>query len=72
MVAFQEVIDATGKQPTGLTVGGWIFLSVAWTTIIGVAVFCYRKVLQKAVEKRRRGLRDPRLPEDKSRETVRP
>jgi hypothetical protein len=43
-------------KPVGLTTGGWIFISIAWTAIISVAVFCYRKVLQTAMEKRRRQL----------------
>jgi hypothetical protein len=39
-----------------MTTAGWIFMASAWTMIISVAVFCYRKVLQKAAEKRQRTL----------------
>lgn len=56
---FQEAAQTAqslSDKPVGLTTAGWIFISIAWTTIISVAVFCYRKVLQKAAEKRRRAL----------------
>jgi hypothetical protein len=55
MLLLQEAVQtaqALSDQPVGLTTGGWIFISIAWATIISVAVFCYRKVLQKAAEKR--------------------
>lgn len=31
---------------TGLTAGGWLFLVLAWGVIIGVAVFCFRRLFQ--------------------------
>ena len=51
-----QTAQALSDQPVGLTTGGWIFISIAWATIISVAVFCYRKVLQKAAEKRQQAL----------------
>lgn len=36
------------NQAQGLTTAGWLFVSLAWTTILSIAVFCYRKVLSKA------------------------
>lgn len=59
MLLLHEVVQVTqtlSDKPVGLTTAGWIFISIAWTTIISLAVFCYRKVLQKAAEKRRRAL----------------
>ncbi len=59
MLLFHEVVQTTqvlSDKPVGMTTAGWIFISIAWTTIISLAVFCYRKVLQKAGEKRRRAL----------------
>lgn len=59
MLLFHEVVQSAqsfSDKPVGLTTAGWIFISIAWTTIISLAVFCYRKVLQKAAEKRRRAL----------------
>ena len=48
--------QASAQNAVGLTTAGWIFLAIAWTTIISLAVFCYRKVLQKASERRQREL----------------
>jgi hypothetical protein len=48
--------QSLSDQPVALTTGGWIFITIAWTTIISMAVFCYRKILQKAAEKRQRQL----------------
>lgn len=59
MLLFHEVVQSAqsfSDKPVGLTTAGWIFISIAWTTIISLAVFCYRKVLQKAAEKRQRAL----------------
>ena len=59
MLLLHEVVQVTqtlSDKPIGMTTAGWIFISIAWTTIISLAVFCYRKVLQKAAEKRRRAL----------------
>ena len=59
MLLLHEVVQVTqtlSDKPIGMTTAGWIFISIAWTTIISIAVFCYRKVLQKAAEKRRRAL----------------
>ena len=44
----------SGSGHTGLTAGGWMFVAIAWATIISVLVFCYRKVIQKADERKRR------------------
>jgi hypothetical protein len=51
-----QTAQALPDQPVGLTAGGWVFISIAWATIISLAVFCYRKVLQKAAEKRQEAL----------------
>ena len=51
-----EAVQGLSDKPVGLTAAGWVFISIAWTTIISVAVFCYRKVLQKAEEKRQQEL----------------
>ncbi|MCG3119107.1 MAG: hypothetical protein ALAOOOJD_01438 [bacterium] len=57
MIAIIQVAAQTVSNPAlGMTTAGWIFMSLAWLTIISVAVFCYRKVLQKAAEKQRRAL----------------
>jgi hypothetical protein len=45
--------QADGAQIHGLTTAGWIFISAAWISIIGLAVFCYRKVIMKSEQKRR-------------------
>lgn len=29
-----------------MTLGGWIFLILSWAVIIGLCVFCFRKVFQ--------------------------
>jgi hypothetical protein len=47
-----EAIRTSTENSAGLTTAGWIFVTIAWTTIIGVAVFCYSKVLQKAAARR--------------------
>lgn len=31
---------------TGLTLGGWIFLIAAWSTIFSVTVYCFVRLLQ--------------------------
>ncbi|GEM_PF-3323084 len=56
MILIQEIAQAASDKPAGMTAAGWIFISLAWTTIISVAVFCYRKVLQIAEEKRQQEL----------------
>lgn len=59
MLLLHAVVPAAqsiSEQSLGLTTAGWIFISIAWTAIISVAVFCYRKVLQKAAEKRQQAL----------------
>ncbi len=53
--AAQTAQSMSGK-PVDMTTAGWIFLSIAWISIISVAVFCYRKVLQKATKQRQREL----------------
>lgn len=65
MIAIIQTATQTVSNPAlGMTTAGWIFMSLAWLTIISVAVFCYRKVLQKAAEKRRRAqLESPALNE---------
>jgi hypothetical protein len=54
--AVTPIAQALSDKPIGLTSAGWIFIAIAWTTIISIAVFCYRKVLQKAAERRQREL----------------
>ena len=51
--ATAQTAQSMSNEPGGMTTQGWIFMGIAWTTIITVAVFCYRKVLQKAIERRR-------------------
>lgn len=56
MLLLHEVVQTTqalADKPVGMTTAGWVFISVAWITIISLAVFCYRQVLQKAAGKRR-------------------
>jgi hypothetical protein len=48
--------QTSAQNAVGMTAAGWIFISIAWITIISIAVFCYRKVLQKASERRQRQL----------------
>lgn len=54
---FPEVVlqadQALAKEAQGLTAAGWFFVALAWTTIVSMAVFCYRKVLSKAEERSR-------------------
>lgn len=45
-------VGSLSEVATGLTLGGWIFISIAWTGIISLLIFCYRKILQKAAEKK--------------------
>lgn len=55
MLFIQEAAETTKALPNstgGLTTAGWIFVSIAWTTIMSMLIFCYRKVLQKAAERR--------------------
>ena len=51
--AAAQTAQSLSDQPVGMTTSGWIFMAIVWTTIISVAVFCYRKILQKAFERRR-------------------
>ncbi len=37
----------------GLNTAGWIFISLAWISIISVAVFCYSKVIRIAEQRKR-------------------
>jgi hypothetical protein len=63
--------QASVQNAVGLTTAGWIFFAIAWTVIISVAVFCYRKVLQKASERRQRELLEsPPLGQDMKRKKV--
>jgi hypothetical protein len=63
--------QASAQNAFGLTTAGWIFLAIAWTAIISVAVFCYRKVLQKASERRQRELLEsPPLGQDMKRKKI--
>lgn len=32
-------------EQAGLNLGGWIFLVTAWASIIGVTIFCFKRVL---------------------------
>jgi hypothetical protein len=71
----QEAAQAAQRlsdDPVGMTTRGWIFMGIAWTTIISVAVFCYRKVLQKAFEQRRQRelLESPPLTQEVNHEKV--
>jgi hypothetical protein len=36
----------------GLNLGGWIFLITAWSAIISVTVFCFRRVLSTHNQKK--------------------
>jgi hypothetical protein len=56
MLFIQETARSLSDQPAGMTAAGWIFIAIAWTAIISVAVFCYRKVLQKAEERKQQAL----------------
>ncbi len=29
----------------GLNIGGWIFIAVAWSSIIWTSIFCFKRVL---------------------------
>lgn len=55
-----QTAQSLSDKAVGMTTKGWIFMSIAWTTIITVAVFCYRKILQKAFERRQRELPESR------------
>lgn len=33
------------EQQLGLNLGGWIFIIVAWGSILGVTIFCFKRVL---------------------------
>ena len=33
------------EQQLGLSLGGWIFILTAWSTIAGLAIFCFKRVL---------------------------
>lgn len=54
--AVLPLTQSLSEQPIGLSAAGWTFIAIAWITIISLVVFCYRKVLQKAAEKRQRAL----------------
>ncbi len=56
IIATAQSAQTSSQNAVGLTTAGWIFISIAWITIISIAVFCYRKVLQKASERRQRQL----------------
>jgi hypothetical protein len=63
--------QASAQNAVGMTTAGWIFISIAWITIISLAVFCYRKVLQTASERRQRELLEaPPLAQDMKRKKV--
>ncbi len=56
MLFVQETVQSLPNQSAGMTAAGWIFITIAWTAIISVAVFCYRKVLQIAEARRQKEL----------------
>lgn len=41
----------------GLNLGGWIFISLAWISIISIAIFCFSKVIGLAEAKKREASR---------------
>lgn len=48
------LMEQTGSASAhGLTTAGWIFISLAWITIISVAAFCYSRVIRIAEANRR-------------------
>ena len=49
-----QTAQSLSDEAVGMTTRGWIFISIAWATIISVAVFCYWKILQKAFGRRQR------------------
>lgn len=51
--ALVQVDQTLSNQAQGLTAAGWFFVTLAWTTIISTAIFCYRKVLHKSEERKR-------------------
>jgi hypothetical protein len=32
--------------------GGWILMIIAWTTILGMAVFCFSRIFKKGAAKK--------------------
>lgn len=30
---------------SGLNLGGWVFILIAWGSIIGLTIFCFKRVL---------------------------
>ena len=36
----------SGAPSTGLTAGGWLFFLLAWGLIVGLTLFCFRKLLK--------------------------
>jgi hypothetical protein len=56
ITATAQSVQASAQNAVGMTTAGWIFMAIAWITIISIAVFCYRKILQKASERRQREL----------------
>jgi hypothetical protein len=66
-----QIAQSLSDEPVGMTTRGWIFMSIAWTTIISVAIFCYRKILQRAFERRQReSLESPSLSQEVDNEEV--
>ena len=51
-----QTAQSLSDEGVGMTTRGRIFISIAWATIISVAVFCYWKILRKAFERRQRQL----------------
>ncbi len=50
-----NAVKSISENSTGLTLGGWIFISIAWTCVISLFIFCYRKILQKPNDKKQQG-----------------
>lgn len=36
----------------GLTTGGWLFLAAAWSAIIALTAFCFRRVLRQRAQRK--------------------
>ena len=55
IVLIQEAVSAAEpalEDIEGMKTGGWIFISLAWTVITSLVVFCYRKILKIAEQRR--------------------
>lgn len=66
-----QTAQSLSDEPVGMTRRGWIFMCIAWATIISVAIFCYRKILQRAFERRQReSLESPSLSQEVDNEEV--